>query len=583
MRRFVLKPAKTRLLWWARLPWGTPLPDRTKTALRPSFFKAPVGAFLWDNRAAIALPFAGAIVGVLLSAGALLSVGLILSHLLKQIPHDTISFQLFLPLAFAGVAVGIGAYLRLYFSGQLIQHLWQRLFPLLLRAAFVRTQEIPLPTRIEKAEAALAQMMGPNLFVMLRSIFQGVGSLVMLVMFAPHWLVGLFGFIVLLSIPVVIYRFQLKPLLKELIKREGQQKQAMSEIDQGLYTINTFRATGFHQDKAIARQEGIMAMETRKNRIRAFFIATIISLISLFICGLLWASFNALASGDLSLDDLMTCCFFSILLAGSLNNGAEAGSAVMAGHMQVTSMMHDFMPIVPSPLLSAVPGTATLPPLKSLTLADVSFGYPGHANILHHVSVTLKQGESVAFLAPSGHGKTTLAHLILGLKQPTDGTILYDGIATTGPLSETRSVGYLPQELGLFSHTLEEQIVYGRPFDDAEIARVLALVGGDDFVDALAEGRQTCLNARDLSPLSRGQAQRIALARALYGSPEVLILDEPTSHLDTDRAEKIMKAILDTGRDRITVLITHALPLARLADHVFNVEGGTLSKRAAAA
>jgi ATP-binding cassette subfamily B protein len=212
-----------------------------------------------------------------------------------------------------------------------------------------------------------------------------------------------------------------------------------------------------------------------------------------------------------------------------------------------------------------------------LAWEGVSFGYSrDEPAVLDDVSLAVEPGEAVAILGPTGAGKTTLIALLLGLYRPWSGTIRVDG----EPLEEIdvrglrRQAGTLLQEGTATRGTVAENIAFGRP--DAprrEVERAATLAAAGEFVDELPNGYDTEIGD-DGVRLSAGQRQRIALARALLGSPPLLMLDEPTSHLDPEAADRVLDNLMGILPRPTLLLVTHDPLVAARADRVVEVRGG---------
>ena len=206
---------------------------------------------------------------------------------------------------------------------------------------------------------------------------------------------------------------------------------------------------------------------------------------------------------------------------------------------------------------------------------EVSFTYPNSSQaVIRDISLTIEAGNQVAFIGPSGAGKSTLADLMCGVLEPSGGTITV--VPTGGP---SLRVSYVPQRPGLVSGTVAQNVALGLVGEEVDEARVwgaLEKAHLREVVQALPHKIQTDLGKYQ-DGLSGGQIQRLGLARALYTSPGLLIMDEATSSLDAESEAEIAKA-LDQIRDKVTVvLIAHRLNTVQHADKVFLINDGTLT------
>ncbi|WP_202234381.1 ABC transporter ATP-binding protein [Actinacidiphila reveromycinica] len=215
-----------------------------------------------------------------------------------------------------------------------------------------------------------------------------------------------------------------------------------------------------------------------------------------------------------------------------------------------------------------------------LELRGVRFGYPGAGrSVLRDVSFTAAPGEVVVVTGPSGAGKSTLLALLTRFYDPDAGSILLDGTDLRDlPLDRLREhVTLLPQRAHVLSGSIRENIACGRPgATDAEIERAARAAGAHAFVRALDDGYFTPLAPRSTG-LSGGQLQRIAIARALLRDSPVLVLDEPTTGLDASAVHHLLPALRRLSAGRTTVVVSHDMSVAALADRVLVLEAGHLA------
>jgi len=214
----------------------------------------------------------------------------------------------------------------------------------------------------------------------------------------------------------------------------------------------------------------------------------------------------------------------------------------------------------------------------SIEFDDVSFAYGEQAPVLRGVSLRIEPGEHVALIGPSGSGKSTLASLILRLYDPDEGSVRIDGVPVQAYAREAlrQRIGIVLQDTVLAGASIAENIAYGRP--DASMAQIeeaARLASAHGFIVAQPDGYDAIVGERGCM-LSGGQRQRLCLARALIKSPDVLILDEPTSAIDSFTAGVIDQAIASTRRGRTTIVIGHQFSALESFDRIFEVSNGSV-------
>jgi subfamily B ATP-binding cassette protein MsbA len=229
------------------------------------------------------------------------------------------------------------------------------------------------------------------------------------------------------------------------------------------------------------------------------------------------------------------------------------------------------------------PGAQPLKPFSQSILFDnVSFRYPNTTSglVLNNIRLEVKAGEIVALVGPSGAGKTTLANLTARFYDVTGGAVRIDGrdIRDVTLHSLRDQIGMVAQDTFLFNDTVANNIRYGRPNATLEEIHQAARNSlAEEFISRLPEGYETIIGERG-TKLSGGQRQRIAIARALLKNAPILILDEATSHLDTESEVLVQRALANLIEDRTVIVIAHRLSTIRRADKIVVLDRGRISE-----
>ncbi len=221
---------------------------------------------------------------------------------------------------------------------------------------------------------------------------------------------------------------------------------------------------------------------------------------------------------------------------------------------------------------------------NGIELKEVTFYYPSkpEAVILNKVNLTIPKNKSVAFIGPSGAGKTTMADVILGVLKPEGGCVSADGVDVYEHLHAWhKHVGYIPQNIYLMDDTIRANVAFGFSKEDTDDERVWKALSEAQLADYFRDkGMDLDSNIGAMGvKLSGGQRQRIGIARALYNEPEILILDEATSALDTETETAVMESIDKLSGDRTLVIIAHRLTTIRNCDLVYEIRDGRVRLR----
>ncbi len=217
---------------------------------------------------------------------------------------------------------------------------------------------------------------------------------------------------------------------------------------------------------------------------------------------------------------------------------------------------------------------------RKLEFKKVGFSYPERPNVLVDINLSIAAETTVGLIGRTGSGKTTLISLLLGLLHPASGTILVDGVPLTGErlIAWQRKLGYVPQDVFLIDGSIAANIALGL-FDDeinlAAVEKAARLANVHDFIANLPAGYKTVVGERG-ARLSGGQRQRIGIARALYHDPEVIVLDEATSGLDSETEQTFLQAIDQLAGQRTLIVVAHRPTTLRRADVVHMIDGGRI-------
>ena len=417
---------------------------------------------------------------------------------------------------------------------------------------------------------------GPeDLFISVVTIF---GALA--VMFAVRWELAL---VLLVLLPVLLWTAMRRRRQMSDASRAAKQKTGTinAAIESGLSGVRTTKAFANEAEQQQRFDEANEVFKTAKrgfhkemgrfNAVMEFFTG-ILPVVVIAVGGWL------IMRGRMDYVDLITFSLYVTAFVSpirKLANFAEMFSNGFAG-------LHRFVELMRTePTIQDAPDAVELTDVRGdVDVEDVTFAYGDKTDVLHHVTLHIPAGETVALVGPSGGGKSTLCQLLPRFYDVDSGSISIDGHdvrkLTQGSLR--RSIGIVQQDVFLFADTIRENIRYGRPgASDEEVERAARQAEIYDDIMAMPDGFDTYVGERG-ALLSGGQKQRVSIARIFLKNPPILILDEATSALDSVTESKIQGAFDRLAKGRTTLIIAHRLSTIRSASRILVIRDGRIAE-----
>jgi len=312
-----------------------------------------------------------------------------------------------------------------------------------------------------------------------------------------------------------------------------------------------FRLTKLTSYKLIAKNGSISYMMMR-------FVTLFV-----MVCGTWFVIRGELTNGEFVGFLLLTNVFFRPI--EKINAIVESYPQGFAGFKRYTELMDT------APDVADAPNAVELGSFKGeIEFDNVSFGYEGEKKVLQKVSLKVGRGETIAFVGPSGAGKTTLCSLLPRFYEVDDGAIRIDGVDIRDVTQKSlrSQIGIVQQDVFLFAGTIRENILYGKlDAGEEEIWEAARRARLDEFIRSQEQGLDTVVGERGVK-LSGGQKQRLAIARMFLKNPPILILDEATSALDTETEQAIQQSLAELAEGRTTLVIAHRLATIKEADRI---------------
>jgi len=530
-----------------------------------------------------------ALVALLVASAAMLSLPIALRYLidngLSSQSTDTINQYFVAFLAAAGV-FGVFAALRFY----LVTWLGERVVADMRSAVYARvirmdpaffevTRVGEVLSRLTADTTLVQSIAGVNLSIMLRSTITVIGSLVMLGVTSLKLTSVLIVLIPLIVAPLIILGRRVRKLSRKSQDRIADTSGIADETLNAIQTVQAFTLEQINTDRFDAAVEDSFGAAVRRTKSRSTLTALATMLVFGAITFVLWMGAHAVVRGEMTGGQLGQFLLYAGYVGVAAASLSEMWGEVQraAGAMERLIELENAQPMIQAPLQ---PVALPVPGRGEIRFEHVTFRYPSRpeSRALDDFDLAVRPGETVAFVGPSGAGKTTTFQLLLRFYDPAEGRIVMDGvdIASADPLAVRSRIGLVPQDTVLFAASARENIRYGRPgATDAEVEAAARAAAADEFLRRLPEGYDTFLGERG-ARLSGGQRQRIAIARAILRDPPILLLDEATSALDAE-SERLVQGALDRlMQGRTTIIIAHRLATVLQADRIVVMDHGRI-------
>jgi ABC-type multidrug transport system fused ATPase/permease subunit len=399
-------------------------------------------------------------------------------------------------------------------------------------------------------------------------------------MFWLNWDFALIAVAVTPFLLLFVSRFK-KAVKKATHEVRKHQADIVAVVQQGLESMRVVKAFGredLEQEELGEVSRETVAAALKARRVKSLLSPVVTVVVSLCTGFVLWRGSSLILKGAMTAGALTV--FLSYLnkffkpvqdLAKMTNSIAQAS----VGVERVRAILDT------DTIISERPNAVEPQPFRGeVVFEHVAFGYDAAAPVLRDVNFTIKPGQLVGVVGPTGGGKSTVVSLIPRFYEPNAGSVKIDGVDVRDyKLHGLREhIGFVLQDTVLFRGTVHDNIAYGRPGATAdEVVQAAKLANADEFISRMPHGYDTLVGERGLT-LSGGQRQRIGIARALIRNNPILILDEPTAALDTESEKLVIEALERLMKGRTVITIAHRLSTIRDADKIIVLKGGVVAE-----
>ncbi len=434
-------------------------------------------------------------------------------------------------------------------------------------------------SRITTDTTVIQSVIGSSISIALRNVLLFLGGLVLMLFTSTK-----LTLMVLLVVPLVIVPIMVLGRRLRKLSRENQDwiAESSGNASEALLSVQTVQAfTHEAQSRTNFNRVTDLSLSAAMRRIntRALLTMIVIFLIFTGVVVVLWMGARDVRAGGMSVGVLVQFVIYSVMVAGAVGALSEIWSELQraAGATErLVELLHaeDTVndPVQPKVLSAPVKG--------EIIFEDVSFQYPSRPNVsaLDNVTLTIRPGETVALVGPSGAGKTTIIQMIQRFYDPSKGQVKLDGMALQDMQRDAfrKHMALVPQDPVIFADSARENIRFGRlDATDAEVEAAAKAAAAHEFITALPDGYDSPLGERGVM-LSGGQKQRIAIARAILRDAPVLLLDEATSALDAESERLVQAAVDELAESRTTIIVAHRLATVKKADRIIVMEEGRI-------
>jgi ATP-binding cassette subfamily B protein len=401
------------------------------------------------------------------------------------------------------------------------------------------------------------------------------------VMFYMNWRFTLIALSVAPVLFAVVYTYtrRIKQASREVRKKEGEIVSVLQEVFSSIRVVRAFAREEYEQRRLEEESLESVEIALRARSLKAKLSPFVEIIVAAGTCLVLWFGARMVMDGSLSAGSLVVFILYLRKMykpMQELSKMADAYSKAAVGFERVREVLETDREI------KDLPGARRAPRLRGeIVLEHVDFGYAPGAPILRDVNLRIEAGQMAALVGPTGAGKTTIVSLIPRFYQPDSGIVKIDGWDVRRFTQESlrQQISFVLQENLLFHATVWQNIAYGKPeASRSAILRAAELANAHEFIELLPQGYNTLVGERGVT-LSGGQRQCIAIARAIIRDAPILILDEPSSELDSASEKMVLQALDRLIQGKTCIVIAHRLSTVRRADVVFVINHGSVIER----
>ena len=444
---------------------------------------------------------------------------------------------------------------------------------------FEENRPSEIASRVTSDTAVIEMVVGSTVSVALRNSVLGIGGIIYLFTLAPGLTAWLLVGIPIIIIPIVMIGRRVRIVSRTSQDRIADLGSIVAETLGAMKIVQAFGQEGRESERFRDAVKRAFAVARRRILLRALLTAIVITMLFGSITLLVRQAAIDVAQGDVSGGTVAAFVITGAIVAGAFGALTEVYGELLRG-AGATGRIAELMAVVPKIKAPANPKPLPQNGPGRLEFDNVTFQYPTRpdTSALHDFNLSVKPGETLAVVGPSGAGKTTLYQLAQRFYDPQTGSVRLDGIdlREADPAEIRAHIAVVPQETVIFAASARDNLRYGDwQAGDERIWNAAEAANAAEFLRALPEGLDTYLGEGG-ARLSGGQRQRIAIARALLRDSPLLLLDEATSSLDADSERLVQASLENLFQGRTTIVIAHRLATVRAADRIVVMDQGRI-------